>query len=100
MRRDNNKERFARPPAVAGRFYSGTEKDLRQEVDQLFTHAVAHTGHRVRALIVPHAGYVFSGGVAASAFNQLNRKSNYKRIFLIGSSHRIPISGEIGRAHV
>ena len=93
MRRDNNKERFARPPAVAGRFYSGTEKDLRQEVDQLFTHAVAHTGHRVRALIVPHAGYVFSGGVAASAFNQLNRKSNYKRIFLIGSSHRIPISG-------
>ncbi len=93
MRRDNNKERFARPPAVAGRFYSGTEKDLRQEVDQLFTHAVAHTGHRVRALIVPHAGYVFSGGVAASAFNQLNRKSNYKRIFLIGSSHRVPVPG-------
>lgn len=93
MRRDNNKERFARPPAVAGRFYSGTEKDLRQEVEQLFTHAVAPTGHRVRALIVPHAGYVFSGGVAASAFNQLNRKSNYKRIFLIGSSHRVPVPG-------
>ena len=93
MGQHDKKERFARPPAVAGRFYSGTEKELRQEVEQLFAHAVAHAGHRIRALIVPHAGYVFSGGVAASAFNQLDRKSNYKRIFLIGSSHRVPIPG-------
>jgi len=93
MGQHNKRERFARPPAVAGRFYSGTEKQLKQEVEQLFAHAVAHAGHRVRALIVPHAGYVFSGGVAASAYNQLDRNSSYKRIFLIGSSHRVPIPG-------
>ncbi len=93
MGHNNKRERFARPPAVAGRFYSGTEKQLKQEVEQLFAHAVAHAGHRIRALIVPHAGYVFSGGVAASAFNQLDKNSKYKRIFLIGSSHRVPIPG-------
>lgn len=93
MGQHDKKERFARPPAVAGRFYSGTEKELKQEVEQLFAHAVTHAGHRVRALIVPHAGYVFSGGVAASAFNQLDKNSTYKRIFLIGSSHRVPVPG-------
>ena len=42
-----------------------------------------------QALIVPHAGYVFSGEVAASAFNRIPRGHRYERIFLIGPSHRV-----------
>ena len=93
MGQNNKPERFARPPAVAGRFYPGSEKDLRKEVEQLFRQAQPPAGGDVRALISPHAGYVFSGGVAASAFNQLDRNRRYRRIFLIGSSHRVPIQG-------
>lgn len=44
-------------------------------------------GH-VRAILVPHAGYVFSGGVAASGYNQLNPDQVYERIFILASSHR------------
>lgn len=46
-----------------------------------------------RALIVPHAGYVFSGEVAASAFNRIPQGCSYKRIFLIGPSHRAGFGG-------
>ena len=46
-------------------------------------------GPAPQALIVPHAGYVFSGEVAASAFNRIPRGHRYKRIFLIGPSHRV-----------
>ena len=42
-----------------------------------------------QALIVPHAGYVFSGEVAASAFNQIPKGHRYERIFLLGPSHRV-----------
>jgi AmmeMemoRadiSam system protein B/AmmeMemoRadiSam system protein A len=47
----------------------------------------------VAAIIAPHAGYVFSGGVAASAFNQIPEGLKYDRIFLIGSSHRSAFNG-------
>ena len=46
-----------------------------------------------QAVIVPHAGYVFSGEVAASAFNRIPKRHPYKRIFLLGPSHRVGFSG-------
>ncbi len=46
-----------------------------------------------QALIVPHAGYVFSGEVAGAAFSRIPRGHNYKRIFLIGPSHRVGFTG-------
>ena len=46
-----------------------------------------------QAMIVPHAGYVFSGEVAASAFSRIPRGHSYRRIFLIGPSHRVGFSG-------
>jgi hypothetical protein len=48
---------------------------------------------KVRALIVPHAGYVYSGKVAASAYQCLDREEVHKTIFLIGSSHRVQFNG-------
>ena len=46
-----------------------------------------------QAIIVPHAGYVFSGEVAASAFSRIPRGHSYKRIFLLGPSHRAGFPG-------
>ena len=49
--------------------------------------------HAPQAAIVPHAGYVFSGEVAASAFSRIPAGHSYKRIFLLGPSHRVGFSG-------
>ncbi|MBP9016227.1 MAG: AmmeMemoRadiSam system protein B, partial [Paludibacteraceae bacterium] len=76
-----------RKPAVAGKFYPAKADELEKEVDIFFKNAVPKQLERVRAIICPHAGYVFSGKIAASAFNQIDRNRTYKRIFLIGSSH-------------
>jgi AmmeMemoRadiSam system protein B/AmmeMemoRadiSam system protein A len=83
-----------RIPAVAGMFYESDSGLLRKHLQQLFSQALAPIGgDEVAALLVPHAGYVYSGGVAASAFNQIPAGANYKRVFLIGSSHRMASSG-------
>ncbi|MDD2289027.1 MAG: AmmeMemoRadiSam system protein B [Bacteroidales bacterium] len=82
-----------RVPAVAGRFYAATPGKLQEELEQLFTQAREKECNNVRAIISPHAGYVFSGGVAASAFNQIDARKKYKRIFVIGSSHHVSLQG-------
>ncbi|RQV99044.1 AmmeMemoRadiSam system protein B, partial [bacterium] len=62
--------------------------------DELFRHAEYPVSQdEVAAVIVPHAGYVFSGKVAASGFNQIPRDSIFDRVFLIGSSHRVAFNG-------
>ena len=53
----------------------------------------AQAGTAPQALIVPHAGYVFSGEVAASAFSRIPKGHTYKRVFLLGPSHRVGFSG-------
>lgn len=82
-----------REPAVAGSFYPDLENELKKEVLGLLGGALPNRGKDVRALIVPHAGYVFSGGVAASGFNQLDKSRKYKRVFVIGSAHRNSFAG-------
>lgn len=82
-----------RRPAVAGSFYPATQKELASELGKLFESAMPPAGGNVAALIVPHAGYVFSGGVAASAFNQLDGSCNYSKVFVIGSAHRNSFHG-------
>lgn len=74
--------------AVAGKFYPADPDELQQELNELFVKAVQKTHNNVRAIICPHAGYVFSGRIAASAFNQINSDDNFKRVILIASSHR------------
>ena len=80
-----------RMPAVAGAFYPATAEEIRSIVSPCL-HPCGDSP-TPQALIVPHAGYVFSGEVAASAFSCIPRGHAYERIFLIGPSHRVGFSG-------
>lgn len=82
-----------RQPAVSGLFYSAQPERLAYEVDQMLLEADAGSNHGVRALVVPHAGYVYSGDIAASAFRCLTPESRYKFILLIGPSHHVAFQG-------
>ncbi len=83
-----------RQPAVAGSFYPADPAELRALLKQFFDNApvAEHTGE-VAAVISPHAGYVFSGPVAAASYRQLPRNKKYDRIFLIGTSHYVHLPG-------
>ena len=79
-----------RKPAVAGSFYPASAKEIKSMLGAWLHPA----GDKVpQALIVPHAGYVFSGEVAASAFNRIPRGHAYKRVFILGPSHRVGFTG-------
>lgn len=75
-----------RSPAVAGQFYPANTTDLAQEVTQLLRKAPARAPADIVALIAPHAGYPYSGSIAAHAFKQIE-KSTYDVIVLVGKSH-------------
>ena len=88
------REPVVRPATQANRFYDGNAQRLSQEVDSfLALHRGSADSRRVAALIVPHAGYYYSGNVAASAYMALNPKQPYKRIFLLGPSHHEWLDG-------
>ena len=88
------REPVVRPATQANRFYEGNAQRLSQEVDSFLTlHRGSADRRRVAALIVPHAGYYYSGNVAASAYMALNPKQLYKRIFLLGPSHHEWLDG-------
>ena len=83
-----------RPATQAGRFYDGDPQRLSHEVDSfLALHAKDRQYENVAALIVPHAGYYFSGNVAAAAYMSLPKNKSYKRIFLLGPSHHEWLNG-------
>jgi hypothetical protein len=83
-----------RQPVVAGPFYPGSEGELRSMVKDLFSRAVPSKNIKnVVAVISPHAGYVFSGGVAASSFNQIDPAKRYENIFVLGPSHYVAFEG-------
>jgi MEMO1 family protein len=84
-----------RKPAVAGRFYSGNKAALMEEIVVLFKEAKlpARPDLAPKAIIVPHAGYVFSGKVAASGFNQIPEDSTIQRVFILASSHQMHFPG-------
>ena len=80
-----------RKPAVAGSFYPSSAKEILSMTKGWLHPADAKAAPQ--AVIVPHAGYVFSGEVAASAYNRIPKGHPYKRIFLLGPSHRVGFSG-------
>jgi len=83
-----------RQPAVAGSFYPAGRAELEAELQQLFAKAApARETQNIIAVIAPHAGYVFSGEVAASAFNQIDPSKQFENIFILGSSHHIAFEG-------
>ena len=89
-----HKESVVRPATQANRFYTGDAKELSEEVDSLLALHRGETVYRdVAALIVPHAGYYFSGNVAAAAYMAVPKDKQYKRIFLLGPSHHEWLDG-------
>lgn len=85
--------RHVRPAAVAGLFYPGERDLLAVEVDALLAGAVADE-LPARAVVAPHAGYVYSGPVAASAYAALrSRSAELERIAILGPAHVVPLRG-------
>jgi MEMO1 family protein len=83
-----------REPVAAGRFYSANKDTLINDLSQLFAKVGTRISDtRVRAVISPHAGYIFSGQIAASAFAAVPSDSKYDNIFIIGSSHVMAFDG-------
>lgn len=83
-----------RSPVAAGRFYSANKEALTGDIIQLFESCIKTTPQpEVRAIISPHAGYVYSGKIAASAFSAIGRNRQFQNIFIIGSSHIMAFEG-------
>ena len=78
-----------RKPAVAGQFYAGDTRELRHDLKECFLQCKASPLKPVQAIIVPHAGYVFSGVTTASAFACIQPDAQYEHIFLLGPSHHV-----------
>ncbi|WP_295543386.1 AmmeMemoRadiSam system protein B [uncultured Thiohalocapsa sp.] len=85
-----------RRPAVAGLFYPDDPGVLHAAVTDLLTAArpaAAERAPQPKALIAPHAGYAYSGAIAASAYAQLTRPDLIRRVLLLGPAHRLPFRG-------
>ena len=83
-----------RQPAVAGQFYPADKNELSKMLKDFFAKAVAPKKIAgVVAIICPHAGYVYSGGVAASSYSQIDPTKEYDNIFVLGPSHYVGFEG-------
>ena len=83
-----------RKPAVAGSFYPAQPDRLRRQVVELLTDARTAAKITPKALIAPHAGYIYSGLPAATAFATLRDSARtFARIVLIGPAHYVAIRG-------
>src|SRR5208282_5169183 len=82
-------EQKVRPAGVAGSFYPADPKELTQMIDGLLAHnAVPQVPGPLVTLICPHAGYMFTGPVAAACFAQLKGRK-YTRVVVIAPSHYV-----------
>jgi AmmeMemoRadiSam system protein B len=98
-----NTEKNIRPPAVASMFYPGGAAELRKAVQNYLSNAGTEEDvsqlkkgetAELRTLIVPHAGYIYSGKIAASAYRLLEQNQNrFKRVLLLGPAHRVWLEG-------
>lgn len=90
-----------RPPAVAGAFYPLDARELQDQIHTMLATAAreqanldSHIAGLIKALIVPHAGYPYSGPVAARAYHALAaRAPTVRRVVLLGPTHRVPVRG-------
>lgn len=87
---------IVRHPAVAGMFYPGRVRELSAMVRSML-HDAAPAQEDLnppKSIIAPHAGYIYSGAIAASAYAHLTPLSKtVRRVVLIGPSHRVPLRG-------
>jgi MEMO1 family protein len=82
-----------RPPAVAGMFYPADAATLSSDIRTMLAGA-ERSAFAPKALIVPHAGYIYSGPVAASAYAAMsNVAPRIRRVVLLGPTHRVAVHG-------
>jgi len=87
-------QKSIRPAAVAGMFYSDDPDQLGSDISYYLQHAEALPEPAPKAIIVPHAGYIYSGPIAASAYKQLEAiRHKIKQVVLLGPSHRVALNG-------
>ena len=83
-----------RPAAVAGRFYPADPGELRELIRTLLAKTPDASGPAPKAIIAPHAGYLYSGPVAASAYARLiPGRERIKRVVMFGPAHFVPVAG-------
>jgi len=85
-----------RTPAVAGMFYPGENRELAHVVAQMLGTAAQDAPERAvpKAIIAPHAGYIYSGPIAASVYAMLApARSRITRVVLLGPTHRVAVRG-------
>lgn len=83
-----------RPAAVAGMFYAGNARALARDVEALLAEVSAAGGPAPKAMLVPHAGYMYSGPVAAHAYQRLApARETVRRVVLLGPAHRVALRG-------
>jgi len=86
-----------RPPAVAGTFYPAQVRVLASDLQALLAQAgsaAPASATPAKALIVPHAGYIYSGSTAARAYARLAAaRHTVRRVILLGPVHRVPVRG-------
>ena len=84
-----------RHPAVAGLFYPADPATLRRQVTEFIDAAeTTEEAQPPKAIVAPHAGYVYSGPIAGTAYAQLaSRPQRIHRVVLLGPSHRVAFSG-------
>jgi len=91
---EEQQQTIDRKAYAAGKFYTSNPEELKLNVKKLFDKALPKkSDNELMAIIVPHAGYVFSGEVAATGFNQIDIEKEYENIFIIGSSHTTSFNG-------
>ena len=78
-----------RPPAVAGKFYPESSAVLKLSIEKFMGDALPAQAKEPRAIVVPHAGYVFSGQICADGYNQV-RGREYETIVILGTNHTTP----------
>ena len=83
-----------RAPAVAGSFYPYAAAELQAQLDGLLSSTPSTEPAMPKALIVPHAGYIYSGSIAASAYAALRPfRDKIERVVLLGPTHRVAVRG-------
>jgi AmmeMemoRadiSam system protein B len=83
-----------RPPAVAGMFYPADAVELRSTIEALLAQATHPQGRGPKAIIAPHAGYIYSGPIAAQAYARLAAEADLiTRVVLLGPCHRVAVRG-------
>lgn len=85
-------------PAVAGLFYTADPQQLSAEVRGFVAEGVGRASdkqlQRAKAIIVPHAGYVYSGSIAGSAYSAIaEQAAQIERVLILGPPHRLPVRG-------